>query len=375
MVSLDYYEVLGVSKNADQEEIKKAYRQLAFQYHPDRNPDDPEAERKFKEAAEAYEVLRDAQKRANYDRFGQAGVNGGGFGFSSAEDIFSHFDDIFGNIFGFSSGQSRHGRGAGPHPQAGANLRYELEISFRQAALGDEVTIKIPRKSVCDDCGGSGAAPGSKEESCPQCEGSGTVTRSQGLFHFTMPCAACRGEGRIIRTPCPKCKGQGLIHDLRELAVRIPAGVDNGNRLRLRGEGEAGLHGGPPGDLYVDIYVKEDKTFAREGQNLMVRKEITFVQAALGDRVEVPTLHEPEFMDVPRGLQSGTILRLKGLGLPYPGTDRIGDLLVEVIVKTPTSLSKLQEELLQEFNELEQNKPLEKVKKIVKKAGKVMGMN
>ncbi len=373
MANLDYYEILGVSKDAGQEDIKKAYRQLAFQYHPDRNPDDPEAERKFKEAAEAYEVLRDAEKRANYDRFGTAGVNGGGFGFSSAEDIFSHFDDIFGNIFGFSSGQSR--RGQGPYPQAGANLRYELEISFRQAALGDEVTIKIPRKSACDECHGSGAAPGSKEETCPQCEGAGTVTRSQGLFHFTMPCSSCRGEGRIIRTPCPKCKGQGLIHDLRELAVRIPAGVDSGNRLRLRGEGEPGLYGGPTGDLYVDIYAKEDKIFSREGQNLMVSKEITFVQAALGDRVEVPTLAEPEQMDVPRGIQSGTVLRLKGLGLPYPGADRRGDLLVEVIVKTPTSLNKLQEELLREFKELEEGKPLEKVKKIVKKAGKAMGMN
>lgn len=374
MASLDYYEVLGVSKDADTEEIKKAYRQLAFQYHPDRNPDDPEAERKFKEAAEAYEVLRSEEKRANYDRFGKAGVNGNGFGFSSAEDIFSHFDDIFGNIFGFSSGQSRRNRG--PYPQGGANLRYEMEVSFRQAALGDEVTIKIPRKAACDECKGSGAAPGSKEEICSQCEGSGKITRSQGLFHFTMPCSACRGEGRIIRTPCPKCKGHGIVHDVRELLVRIPAGVDNGNRLRLRGEGEPGLYGGPAGDLYVDIYVKEDKTFSRDGQNLLVRKEISFVQAALGDRVEVPTLQDPEQMDVPKGIQGGTILRLQGLGLPYPGVaDRRGDLLVEVIVKTPANLSKRQEELLEEFEELEQDKPLQKVKKMVKKAGKVMGMN
>ena len=373
MANLDYYEILGVSKDADTDEIKKAYRQLAFQYHPDRNPDDPEAERKFKEAAEAYEVLRSAEKRANYDRFGHAGVNGGGFGFSSAEDIFSHFDDIFGNIFGFSTSQARRGRGN--YPQSGANLRYELEISFRQAALGDEVTIKIPRKAACDECGGSGAAPGSKEEVCSQCGGNGQVTRSQGLFHFTMPCSACRGEGRIIRTPCPKCKGHGLVHDVRELSVRIPAGVDSGNRLRLRGEGEPGLHGGPPGDLYVDIYVKEDKVFSRDGQNLLVRTEISFVQAALGDRVEVPTLRDPEYMDVPKGIQSGTVLRLQGLGLPYPGADRQGDLLVEVIVKTPTNLSKAQEDLLVEFEELEQDKPLQKVKKIVKKAGKAMGMN
>ena len=373
MASPDYYETLGVSRDAGPEEIKKAYRQLAFQYHPDRNPDDSEAEQKFKEAAEAYEVLRDDEKRANYDRFGHAGVNGGGFGFSSAEDIFSHFDDIFGNIFGFSTTQSRRGRG--PYPQAGANLRYELEISFRQAALGDEVSIKIPRKAACNDCGGSGAAPGSQEEVCPQCEGSGKITRSQGLFHFSMPCSACRGEGRIIRTPCPKCKGQGLIHDVRELAVRIPAGVDSGNRLRLRGEGEPGQHGGPHGDLYVDIYVKEDKIFSREGQNLMVQKEISFVQAALGDRLEVPTLHDPEYMDVPKGIQSGSVLRLQGLGLPYPGANRQGDLLVEIIVKTPTNLSKAQEELLLQFDQLEDDKPLQKVKKIVKKAGKAMGMN
>ncbi len=373
MARLDYYEVLGVSKEAGTEEIKKAYRKLAFQFHPDRNPDDPEAEQKFKEAAEAYEVLRSPEKRANYDRFGHDGLNGNGFGFSSAEDIFSHFDDIFGNIFGFSTGHSR--RSHGPYPQAGANLRYELEISFRQAALGDEVSIKIPRKTQCDECGGSGAAPGTEEEICPQCEGSGKITRSQGLFHFTMPCSACRGEGRIIRTPCPKCKGQGLIHDVRELSVRIPAGVDNGNRLRLRGEGEPGAHGGPPGDLYVDIYVKEDKTFSREGQHLLVQVEISFVQAALGDRIEVPTLAEPEFLDVPKGIQSGTILRLKDLGLPYPGANRKGDLLVEVIVNTPTRLTKQQEELLLQFHELEQGKPLHKVKKLVKKAGKAMGMN
>ncbi len=371
--SPDFYEVLGVPRDAGEEEIKKAYRQLAFQYHPDRNPDNPEAEHKFKEAAEAYEILRDPEKRANYDRFGHAGVNGGGFGFSSAEDIFSHFDDIFGNIFGFSNGHSR--RGGGPYPQAGANLRYELELSFRQAALGDEVTIKIPRKAKCDECDGSGAAPGSKKENCPQCNGSGKITRSQGLFHFTMPCSACRGEGSIIRNPCPKCKGHGIVHDVRELSVNIPAGVDNGNRLRLRGEGEAGSFGGPAGDLYVDIRVKDDKIFGREGQHLLVQKEISFVQAALGDRVEVPTLHEPENMDVPKGIQSGTVLRLQGLGLPQPGANRKGDLLVEVIVKTPTSLNKRQEELLLEFAELEEDKPLQKVKKMVKKAGKAMGMN
>lgn len=373
MAKLDYYEVLGVSKDAGAEEIKKAYRQLAFQYHPDRNPDDTEAEHKFKEAAEAYEVLHDADKRASYDRFGHAGLNGSGSGFSSAEDIFSHFDDIFGNIFGFSMGQSR--RGKGPYPQAGANLRYELEISFRQAALGDDVTIKIPRKAACDDCGGSGAAPGSKEEICPQCQGNGKITRSQGLFHFTMPCSACRGEGSIIRTLCPKCKGQGFIHDIRELSVHIPAGVDNGNRLRLRGEGEPGSFGGPAGDLYVDILVKEDKVFSREGQHLLIQKEISFVQAILGDRVEVPTLHEPENMDVPKGTQSGTILRLPGLGLPQPGASRVGDLLVEIIVKTPTSINKRQEELLLEFAGLEEDKPLQKMKKMVKKAGKAMGMN
>jgi molecular chaperone DnaJ len=310
--------------------------------------------------------LRCSEKRAKYDRFGHAGVSGNSFGFSSTEDIFSHFDDIFGNIFGFSTFQSQQRRG--PYPQAGANLRYQLEISFRQAALGDEVSIKIPRKAVCGECEGSGAAPGSKEEICTQCEGSGKITRRQGLFHFSMPCSTCRGEGRIIRTPCVKCKGQGLFHDVRELMVRIPAGVDSGNRLRLRGEGEPGTHGGPTGDLYVDIYVKEDKTFSREGQNLLLRKEISFVQAALGSRVEVPTLHEPEYMDVPRGLQSGNILRLQGLGLPYPGTGRHGDLLVEVVVKTPTNLSKSQEELLMKFDKLEQDKPLQKVKKIVKKA-------
>jgi molecular chaperone DnaJ len=373
MSQRDYYEVLGVGRDAAEDEIKRQYRKLALQYHPDRNPDNPEAEQKFKEAAEAYDVLRDADKRARYDRFGHAGLNGngGGHGFANAEDVFAHFSDIFGDLFGFATGSSRM---RGPRPQAGADLRYNLSISFRQAAKGDEVTLRLPKKAACDECGGSGAAPGTRPETCRHCGGSGQIRQSQGFFQIAVPCPVCRGEGQVIPTPCPKCKGAGILQQVRELSVRIPAGVDTGNRLRLRGEGEPGLHGGPPGDLYVVVNVEQDKTFRRQGQDLVITHEISFVQAALGDRIEVPTLDDPVTLEIPRGTQGGEVFRLTDQGLPYLGHHQKGDLLVEVRVLTPTSLSKKQEELLREFAKLEEGKPFEKVKKVARKIGKAMGM-
>ncbi|WP_459933874.1 molecular chaperone DnaJ [Fundidesulfovibrio butyratiphilus] len=361
----DYYEVLGITRSASEDEIKKAYRQMAFKHHPDRNPDDPEAEAKFKEAAEAYEVLRDSQKRARYDRFGHQGLGDTGFGgFHSAEDIFSTFSDIFGDVFGFAGA----GRARGPRPQAGNDLRYDLRVTFRDAALGKEVTLRIPKNVVCPECDGTGAAPGTSTETCRQCGGVGQVQQSQGFFRIAVTCPICRGEGRVIPHPCPRCRGRGQVQDTRELSVRIPAGVDDGSRLRLRGEGEPGLHGGPPGDLYVVIHVEEDKVFRREGQDLLYTVEISMVQAALGDKIEVPTLEGTEVMDIPKGTQSREVFSLRGFGLPHPGRHQKGDLQVEVIVKIPKGLTKKQEELLREFAKLEEDKPLKKVKNFINKA-------
>ncbi|WP_462325349.1 molecular chaperone DnaJ [Desulfoplanes sp.] len=372
MSKRDYYEVLGVANGAPKEEIKKAYRKMALKYHPDRNPDDPEAEAMFKEAAEAYEVLGDDAKRQRYDQFGHAGLGDNGYeGFSSTEDVFSAFGDIFGDIFGF--GHS----GRGPRPQAGADLRYNLTISFREAAKGMEAKLKIPKRETCDECGGTGAEPGTSAETCRQCNGQGQVYQSQGFFRIAVACPVCHGRGEIITHPCSKCRGRGQINVNKELSVRIPAGVDNGSRLRLRGEGEPGANGGPHGDLYVVIYVEEDKVFKRHGQDLITSAEISFVQAALGVRIEVPTLDDPVPMDIPKGTQSGTVLRLKSMGIPYLNNGQKGDLLVEVNVLTPTRLSKRQEELLTEFEQLEQEKPMEKVKgffrKKAKKTKKAMG--
>lgn len=365
----DYYELLGVSRDASPEEIKKAYRQQALKHHPDRNPDDPEAETKFKEAAEAYDVLRDADKRARYDHFGHAGLGDNGYsGFSNADDIFSTFSDIFGEFFGFA------GRARGPRPAAGADLRYNLNVSFRDAAKGAEVNLKIPKQVSCDRCKGSGAAPGAAPQTCLQCGGSGHITQSQGFFRVAVTCPVCHGQGRLITDPCDKCRGLGKVQETRELSVRIPGGVDNGSRLRLRGEGEPGTHGGPPGDLYVVIYVEEDKTFRRQGQDLVYTAEVSFVQAALGATIEVPTLDDPASLHVPKGAQSGEVFRLKDLGLPHPSSHNRGDLLVQVVVKTPTKLSKRQEEILREFARLEDDKPLKKVKDFFKKAkDQVMG--
>ena len=372
MAQRDYYEILNVGSDASAEDIKKAYRKMAMQYHPDRNPGDAEAEAKFKEAAEAYDVLRDDDKRARYDRFGHAGLGGQG-GFQNNEDIFSHFGDIFGDLFGFSMGGAARGRRN--HPQQGADLRYNLNISFRQAAKGDDVSIKIPRTVNCPECKGTRTAKGTSPERCRNCGGVGQVRHSQGFFQISVPCPACHGAGEIISSPCPRCMGRGGIQEVRELSVRIPAGVDTGSRLRVRGEGEGGLNGGPNGDLYVVLQVDNDDTFAREGQNLLITHEISFVQAALGHKLEVPTLDAPITVEIPKGTQSGEIFRIAGKGLPVPNRSLSGDLLVEIRVKTPTRLNSRQEELLREFAEIETKKPLNKAKKIMKKVGKAMGLD
>jgi molecular chaperone DnaJ len=370
MTKADYYEILGVPRDADEDEIKKAYRQSAFKFHPDRNPGDSEAEAKFKEAAKAYEVLRDPQKRARYDRFGHQGLGDTGFGgFSNAEDIFSTFSDIFGEFFGFGAA-----RGRGPRPQAGNDLRYDLRVSFRDVAMGSEAALKIPKHISCTECDGTGAAPGSRPETCRQCGGIGQVHQNQGFFRIAVACPVCRGEGTVIANPCPRCKGRGQTPEVRELKVRIPAGVDDGSRLRLRGEGEHGVGGGPAGDLYVVISVEPDKTFERQGQNLVLHRTVSFVQASLGDKIEVPTLDDPITVDIPKGTQGGEVFQLRGLGLPHPGSSRKGDLLIEIRVETPTSLTSRQEELLREFARLEEEKPLKKAKNFFKKAkDKVLG--
>ncbi len=359
----DYYEVLGVSREASPEDIKKAYRKMAFKYHPDRNQNDPEAETLFKEAAEAYEILSDPEKRQRYDHLGHAGVDSNGYhGFRTTEDIFDSFADIFGDFFGF-------GR-RGPRARSGADLRYNLTISFREAAKGTEVDLELPKRETCDRCTGNGSEPGHSPQTCAHCGGSGKVHRSQGFFRVAMPCAVCQGQGAVITHPCKKCRGRGIVQETKKIKVRVPAGVDNGNRLRLSGEGEPGEYGGPPGDLYVVIFVEEDEVFKRQGQDLITQVEISFVKAALGGKADVPTLDEPVSMEIPKGTQSGKVFQLHGLGLPDPSGGQKGDLLIQVQVVTPTKLTKKQEELLREFENLEKEKTGHKVKRFFKK---VMG--
>lgn len=370
MIQRDYYEILSVSRTAGEDEIRQAYRKLAMRYHPDRNPDDAEAAMKFREAAEAYEVLRDPEKRARYDHFGHAGIEGAGAaGFGSAEDIFAHFSDIFGDLFGFASAN------AGPRPEAGADLRYNLTISFKQAAHGDEVSLELPKHISCPDCKGSGAAADAKVETCRQCKGTGQVRRSQGFFQIAMPCPGCHGSGQTISRPCPRCKGNGIVPDTREIMVRIPAGVDTGTRLRVRNEGEPGLHGGPAGDLYVVLNVEPDSRWRREGPNLIYSQEISFVQAALGHEVEVPGINGELKLAIPKGVQSGTMLRIPEEGMPLPGRKQRGDMLVLIKVLTPTHLSERQEELLREFESAGEQGFFASIKEGARKFGKAIGLD
>jgi len=349
----DYYEVLGVSKQATEIEIKKAYRQMAMKHHPDRNPGDKQAEEKFKEAAEAYAVLADKEKRARYDQYGHQGLGGAeGFGGFNAE-VFSDFEDILGSFFGFSMGEMFGGgaRGRGG-ARRGADLRYDLEIEFMEAARGIEKEIRIPRLLTCVDCKGSGAKDGARI-TCTQCGGAGQVIHRQGFFALSQACRACGGSGQIIKTPCPTCHGEGRKRESRHIKVKIPAGVDTGSRLRVTGEGEGGLQGGRAGDLYVVLHVGEHPLFRREEQNLQIDVPLTITQAVLGDQVSVPTLDGTESVTIPAGTQSGATFRLRGKGMPHPAGGARGDLFVTALISVPARLNRKQRELFERLREME----------------------
>ncbi len=345
MPKRDYYEVLGVSRTAEETEIKKAYRQLALQHHPDRNPGDKTAEEKFKEASEAYEVLRDPEKRGLYDRFGHEGLSRTGFsGFAGFEDIFSSFGDIFEDFFGMAG---RRGRTAGP--RRGADFRYDLTISFMDAAQGKETEIEIDRLETCGSCKGSGAEPGSKKETCPACRGTGQVSHSQGFFTLRTTCSRCRGQGVFIPRPCPECRGAGKVKKPKKIEIKIPAGVDTGSRLKISGEGGEGERGGRRGDLYVVLHVEPHPFFERHEDDIVCQIPISFVQAALGGEIEVPTLNGTKKITVSPGTQTGEVFTLRGQGIPHVDRHGKGDQHIQLTVKVPTNLNKRQKELLKEF--------------------------
>lgn len=345
MAKRDYYEILGVSRNASSDEIKKSYRRLAMKHHPDRNTDDSDAERKFKEAKEAYEVLSDSDKRAAYDQFGHDGVRGGpaGGGFS-AEGFGDIFGDVFGDIFG-------GGRRSRSQVFRGADLGYELRLDLEQAVSGDSVTIEVPTHVRCDDCNGSGAEKGSEPVGCSTCGGSGQVRMQQGFFSIQQTCPACKGAGTVITDPCRNCHGRGRVSKTKKLSVKVPEGVEDGDRIRLSGEGEAGRNGGPPGDLYVEIRVKPHKIFHREGADLSCEVPVSFATAALGGEVELPTLDGHVSLKIPAGTQSGRNFRLRGKGVSTVRDRRQGDLFARVAVETPINLTAEQEAALRSFDE------------------------
>ncbi len=358
----DYYDVLGVARNASEQEIKSAYRKLALQYHPDRNPDNKEAEERFKEAAEAYSVLSDSQKRGQYDRFGHAGVGtaaGGGFGFDP--NVFADFSDILGDIFGFGDFFGTGRRGS--RVQRGADLRYDIELTFEEAAFGTTTKIKVPRHDTCAECNGSGAQKGSGPTTCPTCNGYGQVRFQQGFFAITRTCSQCHGTGQLIKNRCHGCHGEGRVIRERTLDLKIPAGVDTGSKMRVTGEGDAGGKGGSPGDLYVFLNVQEHEFFERREHDLYCHIPITFPQAALGAQIMVPTLeHEEEKLSIPAGTQTASTFRIKGRGISKRGGSARGDLYVTVDVTVPAKLNREQKELLTKLSETIQteNKPIQK---------------
>jgi molecular chaperone DnaJ len=345
MAKRDYYEVLGVSRDAGEAEIKKAYRRAAMKYHPDRNPGDDAAAEQFKEIQEAYAVLSDDQKRAAYDRFGHAGVDGAGMGggHPGGGDPFS---DIFGDVFGDIFGGGRRGR---RQAARGADLRYILELTLEEAAHGSEQKIRVPASETCERCEGSGAEPGTQPETCPTCGGHGDVRIQQGIFSIQQPCPQCRGSGRIVGSPCGSCQGQGRVQREKTLSVKIPAGVDTGDRIRVAGEGEAGHNGAPSGDLYVQVKVRPHELFEREGNNLICQMPVAFATAALGGELEVPTLDGRVSLKIPEGTQSGRVFRLRGKGVHSVHGDGQGDLMVMVQVETPVKLTTEQKDLLRQF--------------------------
>ena len=347
MSKRDYYEVLGVSKSTDEKDIKKAYRRVAMKYHPDRNPDDPDADSKFKEATEAYDILMDEEKRAAYDRFGHAGVDpsmgggAGGFGGGNFSDIFG---DVFGDIFGGGGGGRGHGG-----PQRGSDLRYTLDISLEDAVRGTTVEIRVPSLSTCEKCDGSGAKKGSSPTTCGTCGGAGQVRMQQGFFQVQQACPTCRGRGKTISDPCNSCPGQGRVEKTRTLSVKVPPGVDTGDRIRLSGEGEAGPEGGPSGDLFVQMSVRQHNIFERDGKNLYCEVPITFVDAALGGELEVPTLDGRVKLKIPAETQTGKLFRLRGKGVKPVRGGSVGDLLCRAVVETPVNLTKEQKSLMEQF--------------------------
>jgi molecular chaperone DnaJ len=346
MSKRDYYEVLSVERTATDVEIKRAYRTLAVKHHPDKNPGDAEAEEKFKEAAEAYSVLSDSQKRASYDRFGHSAGGAAGFdpGFSNIEDIFDLFG--FGDMFGQRGGRRTT-------VQRGADLRYDLEITLEDAATGKEEKLRIPRLETCGECDGKGAEKGTSPENCIACGGSGQTRYQQGFFSVMRTCSNCGGKGQIIRNPCKKCGGGGRVEKEKSLEIKIPAGVETGSRLRVTGEGEAGVNGGPAGDLFVVLHVKEHEMFERQGANLYSAVPITFAQAALGTEIQVKTLDGEEELKIPAGTQTGTIFRIKSQGMPALGGRGKGDLFVAVTLITPKTLTKEQRKLLEQLADIE----------------------
>lgn len=349
MSKRDYYEVLGVSKDVDKKELKRAYRKLAMKYHPDRMPDDKDAEEKFKEATEAYEVLGDDQKRQAYDQFGHAGVDGqgGGYGGGGFGGGGGNFSDIFGDAFSDFFGGG--GRGAQNGPRRGSDLRYTMELTLEEAVHGVEKQIRIPTLVACEPCDGSGAKEGTKPKTCGTCHGAGQVRMQQGFFAVQQTCPTCRGQGTIVENPCGSCHGRGVKEETKTLSVKIPAGVDTGDRIRLSGEGEAGAMGGPTGDLYVQMTVREHKIFQRDGSNLYCDVPISFVDAVLGGELEVPTLGGKVMLKIPAETQSGKTFRLRGKGVKSVRGGITGDLLCRVQVETPVNLNSNQKELLQQF--------------------------
>ena len=352
MAKRDFYEILGVAKNSSEEEIKKSYRKLAMKYHPDRNPDSKESEEKFKEVKEAYEMLTNPEKREAYDRYGHAGVDpnmggGGGFGGAGAGGFADSFGDIFGDIFG-----GGRGRGAGPQVYRGADLRYNLEITLEQAAHGFDTTIRVPSWDKCDTCHGTGAKPGTAPVTCTTCNGHGQVRMQQGFFSIQQTCPKCHGNGKVITDPCAPCGGQGRIKRNKTLEVKIPAGIDNGMRIRSSGNGEPGTNGGPAGDLYVEIHIKPHAVFQREGDDLPCEMPISFVKATLGGEIEVPTLSGKVSFTIPEGTQSGKTFRLKAKGIKGVRSGYAGDLFCHVAVETPVKLTDKQKDLLKEFERL-----------------------